>query len=146
METTRFLNDTDLDFDHWPIWKIISIVFESNERATETDLLSCVTESVNKMMQFSKHREVYQNYWNSLGSTQLLRNYFPNLRRKDHQSKMSSTLVKWFCTMENEYCLEQTKKNFDAVKNGKLRKVLKFEPGICDISYVILNKLLNHYN
>ena len=41
--------------------------------------------------------------------------------------------------MENEYCLEQTKKNFDAVKNGELRKVLKLEPGICDISYIILN-------
>ena len=87
------------------------------------------------MMLFSKHREVYQNYWNSLSSKQLLKNYFPNLRRKDHESKMSAILVKWFCTMENEYCLEQTKKNFDAVKNGQLRNVSK------TINYNQLNKV-----
>ena len=101
---------------------------------TGSSFVSCVTGSVNKMMLFSKHREVYQNYWNSLSSKQLLKNYFPNLRRKDHESKMSAILVKWFCTMENEYCLEQTKKNFDAVKNGELRNVSK------TIHYKQLNK------
>ena len=101
---------------------------------TGSGFVSCVTGSVNKMMLFSKHREVYQNYWNSLSSKQLLKNYFPNLRRKDHESKMSAILVKWFCTMENEYCLEQTKKNFDAVKNGELRNVSK------TIHYKQLNK------
>ena len=28
METTRFLNQTDFNLDHWPIWKTISTVFE----------------------------------------------------------------------------------------------------------------------
>ena len=127
METTRFLNDTDINLDHWPIWKTIFTVFESNEKAKYSEgFQSCVTESVNKMMLFSEHREVYQNYWNSLNSTKLLKNYFPDLRRTDHQSKMSAILVKWFCMMENEYCLEQTKKNFDAVKNGNLRQVSIF--------------------
>ena len=88
---------------------------------------SCVTASVNKMMLFSENRHIYQSYWNSLSSWQLLNNYFPKLQRKDHQSKMSASLVKWFCTMENEYCLEQTKKNFDAVKNGILRNVFKLK-------------------
>ena len=127
METTRFLNDTDFNLDHWPIWKTIFTVFESNENAKYSEgFQSCVTESVNKMMLFSEHREVYKNYWNSLHSTKLLQNYFPDLRRTDHQSKMSAILVKWFCMMDNEYCLEQTKKNFDDVKNGSLRPVSFF--------------------
>jgi len=130
METTRFLNETGFNLDHWPIWKSIFTVFDSNEKAdfqsvrmlpNGSEINSCVTDSINKMMLFSDHREIYKNYWNSLSSTTLLKNYFPDLKRKNHQSKMSGLLIKWFCIMENEYCLEQTKKNFDAVKNGMLR-------------------------
>ena len=38
METTQFLNDTALNLDHWPIWKIISTVFESNDRSGDINM------------------------------------------------------------------------------------------------------------